>query len=44
MKLVEVYKSERKPGSYLYVERGTDLDELPEGLKAALGTQSLCFR
>ncbi len=38
MKLVEVYKSERKPGSYLYVERGTDLDQLPEGLKAALGT------
>ena len=37
MKLVEVYKSERKPGSYLYVERGTDLDELPEGRFKKIG-------
>ena len=31
MKLVEVYKSSRKPGAYLYVERGSDLADLPEG-------------
>ena len=37
MKLVEVYKSSRKPGTYLYVERGSDLAELPEGFREAFG-------
>ena len=37
MKLVEVYKSSRKPGTYLYIERGSDLADLPEGLREAFG-------
>lgn len=38
MKLVEVFKSSRKADTFLYVARGTDLDELPEGLRAVFGT------
>jgi len=37
MKLVEVFKSTRKAEAYLYVERGTALDKLPEGLRAVFG-------
>ena len=37
MKLVEVYKSSRKPGAYLYVERGSDLAELPGVLREVFG-------
>lgn len=37
MKLVEVFKSSRKADTYLYVERGTDWDSLPEGLRQIFG-------
>ena len=41
MKLVEVYKSPRKAGTYLYVERGADLNSLPEGLRTVFGVPEL---
>lgn len=37
MKLVEVFKSSKKAETYLYVQRGTVLAELPEGLRAVFG-------
>lgn len=33
MKLVEVFKTSRKPGAYLYLERGKGFDGLPDGLR-----------
>ena len=33
MRLVEVFKTSRKPGAYLYLERGKGFDGLPEGLR-----------
>ncbi len=33
MTLVEVFKTARKPGAYLYLERGKGFDNLPEGLR-----------
>ena len=35
---VEVFASSRKSDTYLYVEAGSDLADLPEALQALLGT------
>lgn len=37
MKLVDVFKSPRKPDTYLYLEKGQDLEALPEGLRQVFG-------
>lgn len=37
MKLVEIYRSKKKEGMYLYVEKGTKLEELPEALLKQFG-------
>lgn len=38
MKLItQVYRSTRKEGAYLYVEKGKDMDELPAELMTQLG-------
>ena len=37
MKLVQVFRSQRKTNSYLYVEQGYDLDNLPPALRDMLG-------
>jgi uncharacterized protein YcgL (UPF0745 family) len=37
MKLVEVFKSSKKPETYLYVERGAQFAELPDGLQTVFG-------
>ncbi|WNO11667.1 YcgL domain-containing protein [Teredinibacter sp. KSP-S5-2] len=38
MKLVEIYRSKKKEGMYLYIEKGTTLDSLPEALMTQFGT------
>lgn len=35
---VSIYRSRRKPGMYLYVPRGQDLQELPGHLTVVFGT------
>jgi len=37
MKLVDVFKSTKKAETYLYVERGAALADLPDGLKMVFG-------
>lgn len=37
MKLVQVFRSQRKANSYLYVEQGYDLENLPQALRDMLG-------
>ncbi len=37
MKLVQVFRSEKKENSYLYVEHGCDLETLPQALRNMLG-------
>lgn len=34
---VEVFKSTRKPETYVYLERGTEWSTLPESLRAVFG-------
>lgn len=44
MKLIcSIYKSPRKDGMYLYVEKRDALKRVPEGLIAAFGTPQLAF-
>tara|TARA_B110000503_G_C6873419_1_gene299622 strand:- start:322 stop:576 length:255 start_codon:yes stop_codon:yes gene_type:complete len=37
LKLVQVFRSQRKENSYLYVEQGCDLETLPTALREMLG-------
>ena len=39
----DVYRSPRKEGLYLYVRRGSDLNELPEALLATFGEPELAL-
>ena len=41
MMLVEIFKSPRKPDTYLYLERGADVDKLPEALRQVFGVPEL---
>jgi uncharacterized protein YcgL (UPF0745 family) len=44
MKLIcSIYKSPRKDGMYLYVEKRDALKRVPEGLIAAFGAPQLAF-
>lgn len=36
-RLVSVYRSARREGMYLYVERGASLDKVPEALRTLFG-------
>lgn len=37
MALCTVYRSEKKPETYLYLAAGTSFDDLPEGLRKVFG-------
>ncbi len=41
--IVSVFKSKSKPDAYLYVEKGKDLDELPEALMSQFGKVTLAM-
>ncbi len=39
-KIVQVYRSERKEGAYVYLERGQDTKMLPDDMRKLLGNLS----
>ena len=41
--LVEVFRSARKKGTYLYLPRGANFEELPEVLRQTFGTPELAL-
>lgn len=42
-KIVEVYRSVRKDGAYLYIEKGYAMDKLPADMRKLLGTLNLAL-
>lgn len=41
MKLVDVFRTDRRADTYLYVEKGADFDSLPESLREIFGEPAL---
>ncbi len=41
MKLIDIYRSKKKEGMYLYVEKGKNLEDLPEALIKQFGNVEL---
>mgnify|MGYP003993630105 FL=1 len=41
--VVEVFRSSRKKGTYLYLPRGASFDELPEVLRQTFGSPELAL-
>ncbi len=41
MKLVDVFRTERRADTYLYLEKGTEFNSLPESLREIFGEPAL---
>ena len=42
-KMVDIYRSKKKEGMYLYLNKGEKIEQLPEGLQQAFGRAEFAF-